>query len=105
MGSEMCIRDSSYTQSNIDVTSSSTAMQVKGTIASGPFKGASGFTYKVYLTSQGGSEHAHTFHEYPGLTFYMPDSGGYHGSETESEDTIFKPKSHFSNSSSDDDGY
>ena len=94
------VKVSTYTQSNIDVTSSSAAMQVKGTIATGPFKGASGFTYKVYLSSQGEDDHPHTFYEYPGLTFYMPDSGGYHGSETSSSDEMFKPKSHFSTSSS-----
>ena len=99
------VKVSSYTQSNIDVTSSSTAMQVKGTIATGPFKGASGFTYKVYLSSQGDDDHPHTFYEYPGLTFYMPDTGGYHGSETSSSDELFKPKSHFSTSSSGGSGY
>ncbi len=99
------VKVSSYTQSNIDVTSTSTAMQVKGTIATGPFKGASGFTYKVYLSSQGDDDHPHTFYEYPGLTFYMPDTGGYHGSETSSSDELFKPKSHFSTSSSGGSGY
>ena len=99
------VKVSTYTQSNIDVTSTSTAMQVKGTIATGPFKGASGFTYKVYLSSQGDDDHPHTFYEYPGLTFYMPDTGGYHGSETSSSDELFKPKSHFSTSSSGGSGY
>ena len=99
------VKVSSYTQSNIDVTSSSSAMQVKGTIATGPYKGASGFTYKVYLSSQGSDDHPHTFYEYPGLTFYMPDTGGYHGSETSSSDELFKPKSHFSTSSSGGSGY
>ena len=99
------VKVSSYSPADIDTNNQSGAMQVKGTIATGPYKGASGFTYKVYLTSQGDSDHPHTFYEYPGLTFYMPDSGGYHGSETESSDTIFKPKSHFSNSSSGDDDY
>ena len=89
------VKVSSYNQSNIDITNNSSALQVKGTVASGPFKGASGFTYKVYLTSQGGSEHTHTFHEYPGLTFYMPGSQGYHGAETATDDTKFKPKSHY----------
>ena len=92
------VKVSSYSPSNIDTNNQSGAMQVKGTIATGPFKGASGFTYKVYLSSQGDSDHPHTFYEYPGLTFYMPDSGGYHGSETESEDKLFKPKSHYSSS-------
>ena len=98
------VKVGSFTQSNIDLTSASGAMQVKGTVATGPFKGASGYTYKVYLSSQGDSDHAHTFHEYPGLTFYMPDTGGYHGSETASSDTVFKTKSHYVTSSSDDDG-
>ena len=80
---------------DIDIESSSGALQVKGTIATGPFKGASGYTYTVYLTSQGDNDHAHTFYEYPGLTFYMPDSGGYHGSETASSEGLFKPKSHY----------
>ena len=94
------VKVTSLTQSSIDVTNSSGALQVKGTIATGPFKGASGYTYKVYLSSQGDSDHPHTFYEYPGLTFYMPDTGGYHGAENASSDTIFKPKSHYSSSDS-----
>ena len=70
------VKVTSYNQSNIDITNNSNALQVKGTVATGPFKGASGFTYKVYLTYQGGSEHTHTFDEYPGLIFYMPGSQG-----------------------------
>ena len=89
------VKVSSYTQSNIDITSATGALQVKGTVATGPFKGASGYTYKVYLNSQGGTEHTHTFHEYPGLTFYMPSDQGYHGSETSSSDAPFKAKSHY----------
>ena len=96
------VKVSSFTQSNIDVTSATGALQVKGTVATGPFKGASGYTYKVYLNSQGGSEHTHTFYEYPGITFYMPADQGYHGSESSSSDTPFKAKSHYSSSSSDD---
>ena len=95
------VKVSSYTQANIDITSVTSALQVKGTIATGPFKGASGYTYKVYLNSQGGSEHTHTFHEYPGLTFYMPADQGYHGSETSSTDTPFKAKSHYATSGDD----
>lgn len=95
------VKVASYSQSNIDVTNGSSALQVKGTVASGPFKGASGFTYKVYLTSQGGSEHTHTFHEYPGITFYMPGSQGYHGAEAASDDVKFKPKSHYGQSDGD----
>ncbi len=101
------VKVSSYTQANIDITSVTGALQVKGTVATGPFKGASGYTYKVYLNSQGGSEHTHTFHEYPGLTFYMPADQGYHGSETSSSDTPFKAKSHYATSgdNSISDGY
>ena len=95
------VKVSSYTQANIDITSVTSALQVKGTVATGPFKGASGYTYKVYLNSQGGSEHTHTFHEYPGLTFYMPADQGYHGSETSSTDTPFKAKSHYSTTGDD----
>ena len=95
------VKVSSYTQANIDITSVTGALQVKGTVATGPFKGASGYTYKVYLNSQGGSEHTHTFHEYPGLTFYMPADQGYHGSETSSSDTPFKAKSHYATTGDD----
>ena len=95
------VKVSSYTQANIDITGVTGALQVKGTVATGPFKGASGYTYKVYLNSQGGSEHTHTFHEYPGLTFYMPADQGYHGSETSSTDTPFKAKSHYATSGDD----
>jgi len=89
------VKVTQFDQNLIDVDSSSSGLQVKGTVASGPFKGASGYTYKVYLTSQGGSEHTHTFHEYPGLTFYMPGGQGYHGAESASSDQKFKPKSHY----------
>ena len=95
------VKVSSYTQANIDITSVTSALQVKGTVATGPFKGASGYTYKVYLNSQGGSEHTHSFHEYPGLTFYMPADQGYHGSETSSTDTPFKAKSHYATTGDD----
>ena len=90
------VKVTSYDMSKIDITSSSSALQVKGTVSSGPFKGASGYTYKVYLTSQGGSEHPHEFYEYPGLTFYMTADQGYHGSMNASADEMFKPKSHYS---------
>ncbi len=95
------VKVSSYNQANIDITSVTTALQVKGTVATGPFKGASGYTYKVYLNSQGGSEHTHTFYEYPGLTFYMPADQGYHGSEKSSTDTPFKAKSHYATTGDD----
>jgi len=89
------VKVTQYDQNLIDVDNGSAALQVKGTVSTGPFKGASGFTYKVYLTSQGGSEHTHTFSEYPGLTFYMPGGQGYHGAESASTDQKFKPKSHY----------
>ena len=95
----------SFNQAQIDISNNSDALQVKGTIASGPYKGASGFTYKVYLTSQGGSEHTHTFDEYPGLTFYMPGSQGYHGAENATDDMKFKPKSHYAEDSGGNDSY
>ena len=89
------VKVTQFDQNLIDVENNSGALQVKGTVSTGPFKGASGFTYKVYLTSQGGSEHTHTFSEYPGLTFYMPGDQGYHGAESATSDTKFKPKSHY----------
>ena len=92
------VKVSSYDMSKIDITNATGAMQVKGTVSKGPFKGASGHTYKVYLTSQGGSEHTHEFYEYPGLTFYMPDDQGYHGAESATDDRMFKPKSHYASS-------
>ena len=92
------VKVTSYAMSNIDITNASSALQVKGTVSSGPFKGASGYTYKVYLTSQGGSEHTHEFYEYPGLTFYMTADQGYHGAMKSSEDSMYKPKSHYASS-------
>ena len=97
-----------YNVNNLDVTNVSGALQVKGTVATGPFKGASGYSYKVYLTRQDSSDHEHTFYEYPNLTFYMPNDQGYHGSENASDDELFKPKSHYMTSSvtsESDDGY
>jgi len=100
------VKVTQFDQNLIDVENNSGALQVKGTVSTGPFKGASGFTYKVYLTSQGGSEHTHTFSEYPGLTFYMPGDQGYHGAESATSDTKFKPKSHYVADSNDsDDSY
>ena len=100
------VKVTQFDQNLIDVENNSGALQVKGTVSTGPFKGASGFTYKVYLTSQGGSEHTHTFSEYPGLTFYMPSDQGYHGAESATSDTKFKPKSHYVAGSNDgDDSY
>ncbi len=102
------VKVDNYNVNNLDVTNTSGALQVKGTVATGPFKGASGFTYKVYLTRQDSSDHEHTFYEYPNLTFYMPNDQGYHGSENASTDELFKPKSHYvvsSGTSESDDGY
>ena len=99
------VKVESYDMANIDVTNATNSMQVKGTVSKGPFKGASGFTYKVYLASQGGSEHTHEFYEYPGLTFYMPADQGYHGAELPTGDQMFKPMSHYATSESTDDGY
>ena len=102
------VKIDNYNVNNLDVTNASGALQVKGTVATGPFKGASGFTYKVYLTRQDSSDHEHTFYEYPNLTFYMPNDQGYHGSENASTDELFKPKSHYvasSGTSESDDGY
>lgn len=93
------VKVDNYNVPNLDVTNASGALQVKGTVATGPFKGASGFTYKVYLTRQDSSDHEHTFYEYPNLTFYMPNDQGYHGSENASNDELFKPKSHYVGSS------
>ena len=99
------VKVESYDMANIDVTNATNSMQVKGTVSKGPFKGASGFTYKVYLASQGGSEHTHEFYEYPGLTFYMPADQGYHGAELATGDQMFKPMSHYATSESTEDGY
>jgi len=100
------VKVTQFDQNLIDLENNSGALQVKGTVSTGPFKGASGFTYKVYLASQGGSEHTHTFNEYPGLTFYMPGDQGYHGAESATSDTKFKPKSHYVAGSNDsDDSY
>lgn len=99
------VKVESYDMASIDVTSATNSMQVKGTVSKGPFKGASGFTYKVYLASQGGSEHTHEFYEYPGLTFYMPADQGYHGAELATGDQMFKPMSHYATSESTEDGY
>ena len=68
-------------QQKIDITNQSSGLQVKSTVAKGPFKGASGYTHKVYLREADASDnfHTHEFNEYPGLTFYMPASQGFHG--------------------------
>ena len=86
-----------YDQSLLDVNQSSGALEVQGTVSVGPYKGASGYTHKVYLrTADAGSDqHAHEFDEYPGITFYMPAGQGYHGQSSTSGEASFKAKSHY----------
>ena len=85
---------------NIDVNSGTQALQVKGTVKTGSYTGASGYTYDVYLKTTGTDEHQHTFVQYPGLTFYMGSNQGYHGaSAPKSNVTEFKPKSHYGSDS------
>ena len=86
-----------FDQSKIDINQASGALEVNGTVSIGPFKGASGFTHKVYLRTAdaGDSQHAHEFNEYPGITFYMPPAQGYHGQSTSSGEPRFKTKSHY----------
>jgi 3D (Asp-Asp-Asp) domain-containing protein len=86
-----------FDQSKIDIEKISSALEVSGTISSGPYKGASGYTHKVYLRTSdaGDSQHAHEFDEYPGITFYMPADQGYHGQSVSSGELLFKTKSHF----------
>jgi hypothetical protein len=86
-----------FDQSKIDINQASSGLEVNGTVSVGPYKGASGFTHKVYLRTAdaGDSQHAHEFNEYPGITFYMPAAQGYHGQSTSSGDHRFKTKSHY----------
>ena len=86
-----------FDQSKLDINQASGALQVNGTVSVGPFKGASGFTHKVYLRTAdaGDSQHAHEFKEYPGITFYMPAGQGYHGQTSSSGELSFKTKSHY----------
>ena len=86
-----------FDQSKIDINQASGALEVNGTVSLGPYKGASGFTHKVYLrtAAAGDSQHAHEFNEYPGITFYMPAEQGYHGQSTSSGEPRFKTKSHY----------
>ena len=86
-----------YDKSKLDINQSSGALEVNGTVSVGPFKGASGFTHKVYLRTAdaGDSQHAHEFKEYPGITFYMPAGQGYHGQTSSSGELSFKTKSHY----------
>ena len=86
-----------FDQSKIDINQASSALEVNGTVSVGPYKGASGFTHKVYLRTAdaGDSQHAHEFNEYPGITFYMPAAQGYHGQSSSSGEVRFKTKSHY----------
>ena len=86
-----------FDQSKLDINQTSGALEVNGTISVGPYKGASGYTHKVYLRTAdaGGSQHAHEFKEYPGITFYMPAGQGYHGQSSTSGEISFKTKSHY----------
>ena len=86
-----------FDQSKIDINQTSGALEVNGTVSVGPYKGASGFTHKVYLRTAdaGDSQHAHEFNEYPGITFHMPAEQGYHGQSTSSGEVRFKTKSHY----------
>jgi plastocyanin len=86
-----------FDQSKLDIAQASGALEVNGTVSVGPFKGASGFTHKVYLRTAdaGDSQHAHEFKEYPGITFYMPAGQGYHGQTSSSGELSFKTKSHY----------
>jgi hypothetical protein len=86
-----------FDQSKLDINQASGALEVNGTVSVGPFKGASGFTHKVYLRTAdaGDSQHAHEFKEYPGITFYMPAGQGYHGQTSSSGEPSFKTKSHY----------
>jgi hypothetical protein len=94
-----------FDQSKLDITEATSGLEVKGTVSSGPYKGASGYTHKVYLRTAeaGSSQHQHSLKEYPGITFYMPADQGYHGQDTSSGEPKFKAKSHFESNSSDSD--
>ena len=86
-----------FDQSKLDVNQTSGALEVNGTVSVGPYKGASGYTHKIYLRTAdaGDSQHAHEFIEYPGITFYMPAGQGYHGQSSTSGEISFKTKSHY----------
>ena len=86
-----------FDPTKLDINQATAALEVKGTVSSGPFKGASGYTHKVYLRTAdaGSSQHSHSLKEYPGITFYMPADQGYHGQDTSSGEASFKAKSHY----------
>jgi len=62
------------------------ALAVYGTDNTGNYSGATGWWYPVYLdvadAGGAGSSHEHTFSEYSGVTFHMPDGTMNHGSST-----------------------
>ena len=106
-GKIVIVDDYSDFTSNTDANG---ALRVIGTVAKGPFKGASGHTYDVYLTTDealavDSGYHEHSFLEYPGLDFYMPNNSKSHGKETSNASTLFKPKSHYKASTSSASGY
>tara|TARA_R110001632_G_scaffold231952_1_gene371533 strand:+ start:317 stop:1660 length:1344 start_codon:yes stop_codon:yes gene_type:complete len=64
---------------------------VKGISAAGATEGLGGYYYPLYLTpaeanasssNTSGTNHAHTFYEFPGKWFYMPTTGAVHGAAT-----------------------
>lgn len=59
-----------------------------GTGASGFGTGSQGFFYPLYTSTEQiqGSYHIHTFVEYPGYSFYMPDTSMNHAVETRPTD-------------------
>ena len=106
-GKIIIVDDYSDFTSNTDANG---ALRVIGTVAKGPFKGASGHTYDVYLTTDealaiDSGYHEHSFLEYPGLDFYMPNNSKTHRKETSNASTLFKPKSHYKASTSSASGY
>lgn len=65
---------------------------VNGTSASGPTKGVNGYFYPLSTISYG-NDHAHTFDEFSGITFYMPESSNNHAQVTSSSSTA--PEGYF----------
>ena len=62
---------------------------------SGDHDGLRGYFYQLFTSeaaakesSQDNIAHAHTFYEYPDITFYMPNSKMYHGKETKPNDLM-----------------
>ena len=71
------ISNVSITNVSYQTSDDSGAMAIYGTDSTY----GEGWFYPVYL-SDPGSSHTHTFSEYSGTTFYMPDSGANHASTT-----------------------